>query len=115
VPGAHQTAVFVDAAAGEVGTQVAALATDSEVIAIVAHGVLLDSGDRSFGDTRSWDGMTHKGSLMADDPTVAVRIRVSDVATMSWMTSQANRAITSDGARAVLSAFDPSSGSVAVG
>ena len=29
---------------------------------------------------------------MADDPTVAVRIGVSDVATMSWMTSQANRA-----------------------
>jgi hypothetical protein len=38
MPGAHQATVFVDAAAGEVGTQVAALATDSEVIAVVADG-----------------------------------------------------------------------------
>jgi hypothetical protein len=52
--------------------------------------------------------------IMADDLTVAVRIGVRDAPAMSWMTSQANRAISCDGACAVLSAFDPSSSSVAV-
>jgi len=60
MPGAHQAAVLVDAAAGEVGTQVAALATHSEVFAVVADGVLSDSGDGALGNARSWDGMAHQ-------------------------------------------------------
>jgi hypothetical protein len=115
MPWAHQAAVHVDAAAREVGAQVATLATHSEVLAVVADGVLSDSGNGVFGDARSWDGMTHRGSLVADDPFVAVRIVVRDVATMSWMFTTAHRVttrsrtiwtMTSDAARACCTAHE---------
>jgi hypothetical protein len=48
VPGAHDAALSVDAAACEVGAQVAALTTHSEVFAVVADGVLFDTGGRSI-------------------------------------------------------------------
>jgi hypothetical protein len=50
VPGAHEATVVVDAAACQVSAQVATLATDSEVVAVVADGVLFDAGNGSFGD-----------------------------------------------------------------
>jgi hypothetical protein len=74
MPGADQAAVFVDAAGCEVGTQVAALATDSEVVAVDADGVLFDSGEGAFGDARGGDGMTLIRALMGQNPTVVVRI-----------------------------------------
>ena len=74
MPGAHETAVFVDTAAREVGAQVAALATDSEVVAVVADGILFDSGNSAFGDACSGDGMTDDDSFMTKVPTV-IKIR----------------------------------------
>jgi hypothetical protein len=75
VPGAHETAVFVDAAAREVGAQVAALATDCEVVAVVADGILSDSGNGAFGDARGGDGMTDDDSFITKVPTVTIKIR----------------------------------------
>ncbi|MHB1473371.1 MAG: hypothetical protein ACYCV4_07025 [Dermatophilaceae bacterium] len=75
MPGAHDTAVFVDAAAREVGAQVAALATDCEVAAVVADGILSDSGNGAFGDARGRDGMTDDDSFMTKVPTVTIKIR----------------------------------------
>jgi len=71
VPGAHEAALCVDTAACEVGAQVAAFATDSEVFAVVADGLLVDSGNGAFVDVRGGHRMTHGDSFMAGHATVA--------------------------------------------
>ena len=43
MPGVHEATVFVDTPACQVGAQVAALATHSEVVAVVANGVPFDA------------------------------------------------------------------------